>query len=79
MVKYIVVIAQETSDGMACAMQDYQTLAEAESRYHSELASAVVSEALKGCMCMIVDTGGVVHRIEHAAGLMPEADGKEGK
>lgn len=77
MVKYIVVIAQETSDGMACAMQDYQTLAEAESRYHSELASAIVSDAIVGIMREVVDTDGIVHRIEHADGLAKAAQAAE--
>lgn len=67
--KYITVIAQETASGIACAMQDYATLAEAESRYHTELGSALVSDAIIGVMCEVVDTDGIVHRIEHAKGL----------
>lgn len=66
--KYITVIAQDTTSGMACTMQDYTTLAEAESRYHTELASALVSDAIIGVMCEVVDTDGIVHRIEHADG-----------
>ena len=55
-------------------MQDYATLAEAESRYHTELASALVSDAIVGVMCEVVDTDGVVHRIEHAVGLAKAAE-----
>lgn len=66
--KYITVIAQETTTGIACSMQDYGTLAEAESRYHTELAAAFVSDAIVGIMCEVVDTDGIVHRIEHAVG-----------
>lgn len=66
--KYITVIAQDTTSGMACTMQDYATLAEAESRYHTELASAIVSDATVGIMCEVVDTDGIVHSIEHAVG-----------
>lgn len=66
--KYITVIAQETVSGIACAMQDYATLAEAESRYHTELSAALVSDAIVGIMCEVVDTDGIVHRIEHADG-----------
>lgn len=66
--KYITVIAQETASGIACAMQDYATLAEAESRYHTELAAALVSDAIVGITCEVVDTDGIVHRIEHADG-----------
>ena len=66
--KYITVIAQETASGMACTMQDYKSLAEAESRYHTELSAALVSDAIVGIMCEVVDTDGVVHRIEHAVG-----------
>ncbi len=72
--KYLTVIAQETTTGMACAMQDYATLAEAESRYHTELASALVSDAIIGVMCEVVDTDGVVHRIEHAVGPAKAAE-----
>jgi hypothetical protein len=67
--KYITVIAQETASGIACSMQDYATLAEAESRYHTELASALVSNAIIGVMCEVVDTDGRLHCIEHANGL----------
>lgn len=66
--KYITVIAQDTASGMACSMQDYETLAEAESRFHTELAAALVSDAIAGIMCEVVDTDGIVHRIEHAVG-----------
>ena len=55
-------------------MQDYATLAEAESRYHTELASALVSDAIVGVMCEVVDTDGVVHRIEHAVGPAKAAE-----
>jgi hypothetical protein len=66
---YITVIAQETESGIACSMKDYATLAEAESRYHTELASALVSNAIIGIMCEVVDTDGRLHCIEHANGL----------
>ena len=72
--KYLTVIAQETTTGMACAMQDYATLAEAESRYHTELASALVSDAIIGVMCEVVDTDGVVHRIDDAVGPAKAAE-----
>ncbi|MDD6706769.1 MAG: hypothetical protein PUE29_10520 [Olsenella sp.] len=66
--KYITVIAQDTASGMACTMQDYATLAEAESRYHVELSAALVSDAIIGIMCEVVGTDGIVYRIEHADG-----------
>ena len=71
--KYITVIAQETKSGIACAMQDYATLAEAESRYHTELGSALVSDAIIGVMCEVVDTDGLLHCIEHVNGLAKES------
>lgn len=75
--KYITVIVQDTASGMACTMQDYKTLAEAESRYHTELAAALVSDAIIGIMCEVVDTDGIVHRIEHAAGPAKAAQAAE--
>ena len=72
--KYITVIAQYTASGMACSMQDYATLAEAESRFHTELAAALVSDAIIGIMCEVVDTDGIVHRIEHADGPAKAAE-----
>ena len=67
--KYITVIAQETESGIACAMHDYATLAEAESQYHTELGSALVSDTIIGAMCEVVDTDGRLHCIEHVNGL----------
>ena len=72
--KYITVIAQETKSGIACAMQDYATLAEAESRYHTELAAGLVSNAIIGVMCEVVDTDGRLHCIEHVDGLAKKTE-----
>ncbi len=71
--KYIIVIAQETESGIACAMQDYATLAEAESAYHSELASGLISDTLVGDMSAVLDTNGMLYSIDHIDGKAAKA------
>ena len=66
--RYLTVIAQETSDGIACAMHDYATLAEAQSAYHSELASGLISDVLVGDMSVVLDTNGMLYSIDHVDG-----------
>lgn len=58
----------EAKSNQAKADTDANRAAEAESRYHTELASALVYDAIIGVMCEVVDTDGIVHRIEHADG-----------
>lgn len=69
MKKYLVVISHETADGIASAMVSYDNLNEAESRMHSELASALVSYNVKSAMISVIDTDGYPHHIEKVKGL----------
>lgn len=69
MKKYIVIIAQETPDGISSAMVAYDNLNEAESRMHSELSSALLSTSLVGAMVAVIDTDGYPHHIEKVKGL----------
>lgn len=69
MKKYLVIIAQETPDGISSAMVAYDNLNEAESRMHSELSSALMSASLVGAMVAVIDTEGYPHHIEKVRGL----------
>ncbi len=71
--RYLTVIAQETKDGIACAMHDYATLAEAQSAYHSELASGLISDTLVGDMSAVLNTNGMLYNIDHIDGKAAKA------
>ena len=66
--RYITVIAQETTDGIACAMHDYATLAEAQSAYHQELAAGLISETIICDMSAVLGTNGMLYCIDHVDG-----------
>lgn len=68
--KYLTIINQELADGTdASAMHSHDTRAEAESEYFSELASGIVSPALKSVFAVVVSTDGSILRIETVGGL----------
>lgn len=70
--KYLTIINQELADGTdASAMHSHDTKAEAESEYFSELASGVVSTALKSVFAMVVSTDGSILRMDTVDGLAP--------
>lgn len=74
MKKYLVIIAQETPDGISSAMVAYDNLNEAESRMHSELSSALMNTSLVGAMVAVIDTDGYPHHIEKVRGLYVEPE-----
>lgn len=70
--KYLTIINQELADGTdASAMHSHDTRDEAESEYFTELASGVVSTALKKDFAMVVSTDGSILRMETVDGLAP--------
>ena len=70
--KYLTIINQELADGTdASAMHSHDTKAEAESEYFTELASGVVSTALKKDFAMVVSTDGSILRMDTVKGLAP--------
>lgn len=73
--KYIVVVAQTHADGsIAPAMTAYGTQSEALSAYHTELAYALVSDAIVEDMCLVVDTDGRVWECSRVEGLAKPAE-----
>lgn len=74
MKKYLVVISHETADSIASAMVSYDNLNEAESRMHSELASALVSPNVKSAMVSVIDTDGYPHHIEKVLGMYADPE-----
>ena len=74
MEKFLVVISQETKEGIASTLVSYDTLNEAESRYHSELAASLVSTNVKDAMIAVIDTNGYPHHIEKVRGLYVEPE-----
>lgn len=76
--KYLTVINQELADGTdASAMHSHDTKAEAESEYFNELASGIVSPALKSVFVMVVSTDGSVLRMDSVKGLAPSETAAE--
>lgn len=62
--KYIVVVAQEATDGtIEPSMTAYDSYTDAQSAYHMELAYGLVSEKLSADTCAIVGTDGQVYAI----------------
>lgn len=74
MKKYLVIIAQETPDGISSAMVAYDNLNKAESRMHSELSFALLSASLVSAMVAVIDTEGYPHHIEKVRGLYVEPE-----
>lgn len=70
--KYLTIINQELSNGTdANVMHAHDTREQAESEYFTELASGVVSTALKSVFAMVVSTDGSILRMETVDGLAP--------
>lgn len=70
--KYLTIINQELSNGTdASVMHAHDTREQAESEYFTELASGVVSTALKKDFAMVVSTDGSLLRMETVDGLAP--------
>lgn len=70
--KYLTIINQELADGKdASAMHSHDTREAAESEYFTELASGVVSTAVKKDFAMVVSTDGSILRMETVDGLAP--------
>lgn len=62
--KYIVVVAQEATDGtIGPSMTAYDSYVDAQSAYHMELAYGLVSEKLSADTCAIFGTDGQVYAI----------------
>lgn len=59
--KYFVVIIQKHKDGaIAKTIAEHETIEQAESAFHTELASGVISDVLAGDTCMVIDEVGNV-------------------
>ena len=64
--KYMLVKGQEGEGGtIAAAVETYDTVAEARSAYHMELASALVSETLAADTVALIGTDGTLYALEH--------------
>lgn len=62
--KYIVVVAQEATDGtIGPSMKAYDSYTDAQSAYHMELAYGLVSDKLAADTCSIIGTDGQVYAI----------------
>lgn len=73
--KYLTIINQQLADGTdASAMHSHDTRAEAESEYFSELASGIVSPALRSVFAMVVSNEGSILRMETAKGRAETPD-----
>lgn len=62
---YYLIEVSETAEAAAKAIWDKATLNEATMQLHQTLASAMANEAVRSCLCMIVDARGAVMRHEY--------------
>lgn len=59
--KYFTIVIQKPKDGAtALSITEHETLEQAESAFHAELASGVISDVLAGDTCMVIDEMGNV-------------------
>ena len=59
--KFFNIVIQKTKDGaIAKTITEHDTLEHAESAFHTELASGVISDVLAGDTCMVIDEVGNV-------------------
>lgn len=59
--KYFNIVIQKTKDGaIAKTITEHETIEQAESAFHAELASGVISDVLAGDTCMVIDEVGNV-------------------
>lgn len=68
--KYIVVVAQEATDGtIGPSMTAYDSYTDAQSAFHMELAYGAISDKLASDMAMLADTTGHVYETCVVQGL----------
>lgn len=59
--KFFVIVIQKTKDGaIAKTISEHDTIEKAESAFHTELASGVISDVLAADTCMVIDEVGNV-------------------
>lgn len=59
--KYFNIVIQKTKDGtIAKTITEHETIERAESAFHMELASGVISDVLSADTCMVIDEVGNV-------------------
>lgn len=59
--KYFNIVIQKQKDGaIAKTITEHETLEQAESAFHTELASGVISDVLAADTCMVIDEVGNV-------------------